>query len=170
MDLDLAYEPHTRFFEQIKHDADSHISFDEPESLYGQPNQQFEQHELGNSSNAESSNISNSGRDVSIDTDANFSLAARRLLKDGEESLKKVDSFSRWVSKELGEVESLQMQSSSGLTWSTVECETVVDESSLSPSISQDQLFSIAGVSPKWAYTDSKIQVGIFVTKIRILI
>ncbi|OWM63599.1 hypothetical protein CDL15_Pgr008142 [Punica granatum] len=161
LELDLAYEPHSRLLEQIKHDMDSQIGFEQPESVYCQPNQQWEQHGLGNFSNTENPDIvnSNSGRDVPTDGDANYSFAARRLLKDGEESLKKVDSFSRWVSKELGEVESLQMQSSSGLSWSTVECENAVDESSLSPSISQDQLFSIADFSPKWAYTDSKIEV-----------
>lgn len=172
LDLDLGCEPHTGLLEQIKYGMDSHISFDDSESLYGQPDQQQEQHDFGSFSNAESSNIlhSNPGRDASIDGDASYSFSVRRLLKDGEESLKKVDSFSRWVSKELGEVESLQMQSSTGLNWSTVECETVADDSSLSPSISQDQLFSIVDISPKWAYRDSKIQVSTFVTRIRMLL
>ncbi|KAK4777646.1 hypothetical protein SAY87_017833 [Trapa incisa] len=161
LDLDLGCDPHTGFLDQMKHTMDSHIRFDEPESFYGRPNQHQELHGLGNFLNAESSNIlhPNLGRDVSIDGDASYSFTARRLLKDGEESLKKVDSFSRWVSKELEEVESLQMQSSTGLNWSTDECETGVDHSSLSPSISQDQLFSIIDISPKWAYTNSNIQV-----------
>ncbi|KAK4743251.1 hypothetical protein SAY87_001252 [Trapa incisa] len=160
LDLDLGCEPHTGLLDQMKHNMDSHVRFDGPESFYGQPNQKKEPHDLGNL-NAESFSTFhlNSGRDVSIDVDGSYSFAVRRLLKDGEESLKKVDSFSRWVSNELGEVESLQMQSSTGLNWSTDECETVIDDSSLSPSISQDQLFSIIDISPKWAYTDSKIQV-----------
>ncbi|XP_071724431.1 calmodulin-binding transcription activator 2-like, partial [Rutidosis leptorrhynchoides] len=88
----------------------------------------------------------------------NKNFPAKHLL-DGEESLKKVDSFSRWISKELGDVENLQMQSSSAIPWSSVEGGSVADDSSLSPSISQDQLYSIIDFSPKWAFTDSEIQV-----------
>lgn len=83
----------------------------------------------------------------------------QKSLLDGDESLKKVDSFSRWVTKELGEVDDLQMQSSSGIAWSTVECENVSDDASLSPSLSHDQLFSIVDFSPKWAYIDLESEV-----------
>lgn len=90
--------------------------------------------------------------------EANYAFAARRLLSDGEDGLKKVDSFSRWITKELGDVEDLKVQSTSGLPWSTVECGNVED-SSLGPSLSQDQLFSIRDFSPKWAYGNSGIKV-----------
>lgn len=102
---------------------------------------------------------SNTDNDIYADGNMNYSLSLRRQLLDGEEGLKKVDSFSRWVSKELGEVDNLQMQSSSGISWSTVECGNVVDDSSLSPSLSQDQLFSIIDISPKWGYADLETEV-----------
>lgn len=112
-------------------------------------------------SNAESECLmtSNTDSDISTDGNINYSFSLRRQLLDGEEGLKKVDSFSRWVSKELGEVDNLQMQSSSGISWSTVECGNVVDDSTLSPSLSQDQLFSITDFSPKCGYTDVETEV-----------
>lgn len=102
---------------------------------------------------------SNSKTDMPIEGNSNYALALKKSLLDGEESLKKVDSFSRWATKELGDVDDLHLQSSSGISWSTDECGNVVDDSSLSPSISQDQLFSILDFSPKWAYTDSETEV-----------
>ncbi|XP_024019885.1 calmodulin-binding transcription activator 2 [Morus notabilis] len=98
----------------------------------------------------------------STEGNINYAFTLRQQLLDGEEGLKKLDSFSRWVTKELGEVDDLQMQSSSGIPWSTVE--NVVDDSSLSPSISQDQLFSIIDFSPKWGFTDSQPKVLIIGT------
>ncbi|PSS26577.1 Calmodulin-binding transcription activator 3 like [Actinidia chinensis var. chinensis] len=89
------------------------------------------------------------------------------LLKEG---LKKLDSFDRWMSKELGDVNESHVQSSSGTYWETVEAEDGVDDSSiasqahlgaymLGPSLSQDQLFSIIDFSPNWAYAGSEIKV-----------
>ncbi|KAE8672774.1 Calmodulin-binding transcription activator 2 [Hibiscus syriacus] len=92
--------------------------------------------------------------DIYLDGNDNYAFSLKKSLLHGEESLKKVDSFSRWATKELGEVDDLQMQSSSGFAWSTVECGNVSDDASLSPSLSQDQLFSIVDFSPKWAYID----------------
>lgn len=89
----------------------------------------------------------------------NYALSVKRVLLDGEESLKKVDSFSRWISKELAEVDDLHMQSSSGISWSTDECGHVIDDTSLNLPLSQDQLFSINDFSPKWTYTESEIEV-----------
>ena len=83
----------------------------------------------------------------------------RRGLLDGEESLKKVDSFSRWMTKEFAGVDDLHMQSSPGISWSTDECGDVIDDTSLNLSLSQDQLFSINDFSPKWAYAESEIEV-----------
>ncbi|XP_028780627.1 calmodulin-binding transcription activator 2-like [Neltuma alba] len=88
----------------------------------------------------------------------------KRPLLDGDDSLKKVDSFSRWVSKELPDVDDLRMQSSSGISWGTDESGQVIDDSSLSPSLSHDQLFSIYDFSPKWAYADSQTEVLIIGT------
>ena len=74
--------------------------------------------------------------------------------------MKKVDSFSRWVSKELGEMEDLQMQSSSGgIAWTSVECENAAAGSSLSPSLSEDQRFTMIDFWPKWTQTDSEVEV-----------
>nr|XP_027068799.1 calmodulin-binding transcription activator 2-like isoform X1 [Coffea arabica]XP_027068800.1 calmodulin-binding transcription activator 2-like isoform X1 [Coffea arabica]XP_027116905.1 calmodulin-binding transcription activator 2-like isoform X1 [Coffea arabica]XP_027116906.1 calmodulin-binding transcription activator 2-like isoform X1 [Coffea arabica] len=81
-----------------------------------------------------------------------------------EESLKKVDSFSRWMAKELGEVEELPLQSTNGYSWSVIQTEDVVGDSctptqlqldadTLNFSLSQDQLFSITDFSPNWAYS-----------------
>lgn len=91
----------------------------------------------------------------------NYPLTVRRTLLDDDGSLKKVDSFSRWITRELGEVDNLNMQSSPGISWSTDECGHVIDEPALSPSLSQDQLFSINDFSPKWAYAESEIKVSI---------
>ncbi|KAL5564065.1 hypothetical protein UlMin_033812 [Ulmus minor] len=95
---------------------------------------------------------------ISTDGNINYAFTLRQQLGDGEDSLKKVDSFSRWVSKELGDVEDLHMPSSR-FPWSTVECENVADDSSLSPSLSQDQHFSIIDFSPKWGFIDSQPEV-----------
>lgn len=89
----------------------------------------------------------------------NYAFTVRRSLLDGEESLKKVDSFSRWITKELEEVDDLHMQSSPGISWSADECGHVIDDSSLSPSLSHDQLFSINDFSPNWAYAESETEV-----------
>ncbi|XP_027931064.1 calmodulin-binding transcription activator 2-like [Vigna unguiculata] len=102
---------------------------------------------------------SNSANKVLDEESINYGLTVKRTLLDKDESLKKVDSFSRWVTKELGEVADLNMQSTPGISWSTDECQHVIDDSSLSPSLSQDQLFSINDFSPKWAYAELDIEV-----------
>lgn len=102
---------------------------------------------------------SNSENEVPSEENINYPLTVKRSLLDGEDSLKKVDSFSRWISKELGEVADLHMQSSTGISWSTDESGHVIDDSSLSPSLSNDQLFSIYDFSPKWAYAASEAEV-----------
>ncbi|XP_020588404.1 calmodulin-binding transcription activator 3-like isoform X2 [Phalaenopsis equestris] len=87
------------------------------------------------------------------------------LSNKEHEGLKKYDSFSRWMSKELGEVDDSQINSNSGIYWSSLESESVVAESNLlnqeqsdtylmGPLLSQEQLFSIIDFSPNWAYTD----------------
>lgn len=86
------------------------------------------------------------------------------ILKD---SFKKTDSFTRWMSKELPEVEDSQIQSSSGVYWSTEEADSIIEASSrepldqftVSPMLSQDQLFSIVDFAPSWTYVGSKTKV-----------
>lgn len=102
----------------------------------------------------------NSENDMSKEGTISYSLTLKQSLIDGEEGLKKVDSFSRWVSRELVEVDDLHMHPSSGLSWSTVECGDMVDDSSLSPSLSEDQLFSITDFSPKWTIADLETEVN----------
>jgi hypothetical protein len=75
------------------------------------------------------------------------------ILKD---SFKKSDSFTRWMSKELPEVEDSQIQSTSGVFWSTEE---PLDQFALPPMVSQDQLFSIVDFAPTWTYGGSKTKV-----------
>ncbi|KAK4271259.1 hypothetical protein QN277_019976 [Acacia crassicarpa] len=110
----------------------------------------------------------NFGKEVPPEESINYAaLTVKRSLLDGEESLKKVDSFSRWITKELEEVDDLHMQSSPGISWSADECGNVIDDSSLSPSLSQDQLFSINDFSPTWAYAESETEVLIIGTFLR---
>ncbi|KAF6140604.1 hypothetical protein GIB67_013897 [Kingdonia uniflora] len=91
-------------------------------------------------------------------------------FNDSEKGLKKLDSFTRWMSSELGEVGESPMESNSGVYWDTIEGDTVDAGTSvspqvnleaylLSPSLSQEQLFSIVDFSPNWAYTDSETKV-----------
>uniref|UniRef100_A0A1J3ENQ0 Calmodulin-binding transcription activator 2 n=2 Tax=Noccaea caerulescens TaxID=107243 RepID=A0A1J3ENQ0_NOCCA len=101
--------------------------------------------------------------DLIYEASANQTLPLRKSLLKKEDSLKKVDSFSRWVSNELSEMEDLQMQSSSGgIAWTTVE--TAAAASSLSPSLSEDQRFTIIDFWPKWTQTDSEITVMVIGT------
>ncbi|XP_062189056.1 calmodulin-binding transcription activator 1-like isoform X2 [Phragmites australis] len=100
------------------------------------------------------------------------------LFKIEPDGLKKFDSFSRWMSSELPEVVDLDIKSSSDAFWSTTETVNVADGSNIpineqldayvvSPSLSQDQLFSIIDVSPSWAYNGTKTKVlitGTFLT------
>ncbi|KAG0449800.1 hypothetical protein HPP92_027247 [Vanilla planifolia] len=91
-------------------------------------------------------------------------------LTHEESGLKKYDSFSRWMSKELGEVDGSQITSSSTTYWSPLESESVVVDSSLlsheqadnylmGPSLSQDQLFSIIDFTPNWAIIDEDTEI-----------
>ncbi|KAL2342100.1 hypothetical protein Fmac_010040 [Flemingia macrophylla] len=123
-----------------------------------QPMQQNypEEHADGQSQHALKSNSANK---IPDEQTISYGLTMKRTLLDRDESLKKVDSFSRWVTRELGEVADLNMQPSPGISWSTDECQNAMDDTSLSPSLSQDQLFSINDFSPKWAYAESEIEV-----------
>ncbi|XVE66553.1 hypothetical protein DITRI_Ditri08aG0087900 [Diplodiscus trichospermus] len=163
-DFELPYD--ARFFEQKT--LDFHLSNSLEEfTCHGALNEQPVHKNLQMQiTNADSSSTIKTypENDMHKNGNINYALSLRKSLLDGEESLKKVDSFSRWVTRELGEVDDLQMQSSSGIAWSTVECGNVSDDASLSPSLSQDQLFSIVDFSPKWAYLDLETEVLIIGT------
>ena len=86
------------------------------------------------------------------------------ILKD---SFKKSDSFTRWMNKELGEVDDSQIRSSSGVYWNSEETDNIIEASScdqldqftVDPVLAQDQLFSISDFSPSWTYAGSKTRV-----------
>ncbi|GKV23418.1 hypothetical protein SLEP1_g33150 [Rubroshorea leprosula] len=114
--------------------------------------------------------------DLNLEGKSIYPSAIRQHLLDGSlsgEGLKKLDSFSRWMSKELGDVTDVDeshMQSNSGANWETVDNGNEIDVSgipsegktdtfTLGPYLSQDQLFSIVDFSPNWAYGGSKTEV-----------
>ncbi|KAG8073805.1 hypothetical protein GUJ93_ZPchr0006g45289 [Zizania palustris] len=83
------------------------------------------------------------------------------ILKD---SFKKSDSFTRWMSKELGEVDDSQIKSTSGVYWNSEETDNIIeastsDQFTLGPVLAQDQLFSIVDFAPTWTYAGSKTRV-----------
>ncbi|CAA6665029.1 unnamed protein product [Spirodela intermedia] len=78
--------------------------------------------------------------------------------REGETGLTKYDSFTRWMSKELGEVDESQIRASSSVYWDALESE---DTYLLGPSLSQDQLFSIIDFSPNWSYTSVETKVRV---------
>ncbi|KAK4424328.1 Calmodulin-binding transcription activator 2 [Sesamum alatum] len=123
-------------------------------------------------SDAEAGNVMNPNMEnvTAAIGNENYSFLLKKPLIGGlqtEESLKKVDSFSRWMAKELGEADGLDMQSSNGISWSIIgneydsnmSAQLQVDTHTLNPSISQDQLFSIIDFSPNWAYSNLDIKV-----------
>ncbi|KAJ0082784.1 hypothetical protein Patl1_12396 [Pistacia atlantica] len=139
-------------------------------------------HEQGNE-NDRQIELSNTdrGHHLQLDQESNlaiqgkslFSSSLNRHLFDGslnDEGLKKTDSFNRWMSKELGDVIELHMQSSSGAYRDTIANENGIQDSNippqvrldtyiLGPSVSQDQLYSIIDFSPNWVYVGSEIKV-----------
>ncbi|KAA8527978.1 hypothetical protein F0562_035153 [Nyssa sinensis] len=80
--------------------------------------------------------------------------------------LKKLDSFGRWMDKEIGgDCDDSLMASDSGNFWNTLDTENDDKEvsslshhmqleiDSLGPSLSQEQLFTIVDFAPDWAYS-----------------
>ncbi|XP_015574726.1 calmodulin-binding transcription activator 3 isoform X2 [Ricinus communis] len=91
--------------------------------------------------------------------------------------LKKLDSFGRWMDKEIGgDCDDSLMASDSGNYWNTLGAENEekevsslshhmqLDIESLGPSLSQEQLFSIHDFSPDWAYSGVETKVLIIGT------
>ncbi|XP_009763882.1 calmodulin-binding transcription activator 3-like isoform X1 [Nicotiana sylvestris] len=121
----------------------------------------------------------NVGGSLNAELDHNLSIGVRtdhsslkQPLLDGvlREGLKKLDSFDRWMSKELEDVSEPHMQSNSSSYWdnvgdddgvdnSTIASQVQLDTYMLSPSLSQDQFFSIIDFSPSWAFAGSEIKV-----------
>ncbi|KAM0910280.1 hypothetical protein ACQ4PT_014267 [Festuca glaucescens] len=89
------------------------------------------------------------------------------LMENHYCSFKKSDSFTRWMSKELAEVDDSQVKSSSGLYWNSEDADNIIgassrdqlDQFTLDPMLAQDQLFSIIDFSPSWTYAGSKARV-----------
>ncbi|KAL2338900.1 hypothetical protein Fmac_013346 [Flemingia macrophylla] len=85
--------------------------------------------------------------------------------------MKKLDSFGSWMDKEIGgDCDNSLMASDSGNYWSTLDAQNEdkevsslhhmqLDMDSLSPSLSQEQLFSIHYFSPDWAYAGVRTKV-----------
>ncbi|XP_041993784.1 calmodulin-binding transcription activator 2-like isoform X1 [Salvia splendens] len=131
-------------------------------------------------SDTDTGNATNSNMEdgMTLTGSESYSFHLRKPLINGlqtEDGLKKVDSFSRWIAKEIGEGGDLDMQSSNGLSWGSMGSEydpimsaqLQVDTHTLNPSVSQDQLFTIIDFSPSWAYStlDTKVLItGKFLT------
>ncbi|XWS08437.1 hypothetical protein CRYUN_Cryun40dG0002500 [Craigia yunnanensis] len=94
------------------------------------------------------------------------------LNNDEPGELKKLDSFGRWMDKEIGgDCDDSLMASDSANYWNTLDTETddkevsslshhmQLDINSLGPSLSQEQLFSIVDFSPDWAYSGVETKV-----------
>ncbi|KZV52473.1 calmodulin-binding transcription activator 2 [Dorcoceras hygrometricum] len=99
----------------------------------------------------------------------NYSFLLKKPLINSlqkDESLKKVDSFTRWMARELGEADELDMLSNNRLSWSimgseydsNISAQLEVESDSLS-SILGDQLFSIIDFSPSWTYSNWECKV-----------
>ncbi|KAJ4968598.1 hypothetical protein NE237_015299 [Protea cynaroides] len=94
---------------------------------------------------------------------------------DESGELKKLDSFGRWMNKEIGgDCDDSLMASDSGNYWNSLDTQNddkevsslslhmQLDIDSLGPSLSQDQLFSIRDFSPDWAY--SAVETKVLIT------
>ncbi|XP_010555366.1 PREDICTED: calmodulin-binding transcription activator 3 [Tarenaya hassleriana] len=108
---------------------------------------------------------------------APYSSVITKHLFDGpldDKGLKKMDSFNRWMSRELGDVDDLASandsftHSRSRTYWDEIETENGantpnsrrdLDGYAISPSLSQEQLFSIIDFSPSWTYAGHEVKV-----------
>ncbi|CAN6466613.1 unnamed protein product [Victoria cruziana] len=94
------------------------------------------------------------------------------LYNDENLGLKKLDSFGRWMSREIGvDCDEPLTASDSGNYWSTLNPQVSdkdvsslsghmqLDVDPLGPSLSQEQLFSIIDFSPDWAYSGVETKV-----------
>ncbi|KAI3978547.1 hypothetical protein MKX01_015722 [Papaver californicum] len=164
----------TRGQEKWQGSSDLHSALEQLLSHSEEQNGQLPQNEFQMQLDAELGSLLKSNLDdnMGIDESVKYSLTDKYpLLGNGKtDELKKVDSFTRWMTKELGEVEVTNTMSSSVAYYDTIQSESPVIDSSfspqgqlepylLSPSLSQHQLFSIIDYSPNWAYADSDTKV-----------
>ncbi|KAJ4956918.1 hypothetical protein NE237_013701 [Protea cynaroides] len=100
------------------------------------------------------------------------SVPVGRSSNDELGELKKLDSFGRWMNKEIGgDCDDSLMASDSGNYWKSLDTQNddkevsslsrhmQLDIDSLGPSLSQEQLFSIVDFSPDWAYSGVETKV-----------
>ncbi|KAJ1298425.1 hypothetical protein BS78_01G452300 [Paspalum vaginatum] len=108
--------------------------------------------------------------DKSLEEAVNYPLLkaqSSRLSDILKESFKKSDSFTRWMNKELGEVDDSQIKSSSGVYWNSEETDnniiavSIQDQFTVDPVLAENQLFSIFDISPSWTHAGSKTRVVI---------
>ncbi|CAF2049816.1 unnamed protein product [Brassica napus] len=98
-------------------------------------------------------------QDSSFTMQAPYLSTKKQHLLDGalgEEGLKKVDSFSRWMSKELGDV-CVIADANESFTHSSSTA--YLDGYVMSPSLSKEQLFSIIDFAPNWTYVGCEVNV-----------
>ncbi|WZZ18508.1 calmodulin-binding transcription activator 3 isoform X2 [Brassica napus] len=98
-------------------------------------------------------------QDSSFTMQAPYLSTKKQHLLDGalgEEGLKKVDSFSRWMSKELGDV-CVIADANESFTHSSSTA--YLDGYVTSPSLSKEQLFSIIDFAPNWTYVGCEVNV-----------
>eukprot|EP00268_Persea_americana_P026976 TRINITY_DN264_c0_g2_i1.p1 TRINITY_DN264_c0_g2~~TRINITY_DN264_c0_g2_i1.p1 ORF type:complete len:1089 (+),score=235.76 TRINITY_DN264_c0_g2_i1:231-3497(+) len=172
LDTDLAAELSASLEEQKGHFVDVVDDPAGPSVDSDQEHGSFMPNELQlNLSNADVGGLNAENGQVR-EENLSYSSSARHHLidcsKKAEDDLKKLDSFSRWMSNEL-EVDGALVQSSSGIDWNTVEngnmaesgmsAQGHLDADLLSPSLSQDQLFSILDFSPNWVYAGMETKV-----------
>uniref|UniRef100_A0A5B6ZN30 Putative calmodulin-binding transcription activator 3 isoform X1 n=2 Tax=Davidia involucrata TaxID=16924 RepID=A0A5B6ZN30_DAVIN len=115
-----------------------------------------------------------SGSQGMITSTAKFENSAKVDGVGHEEAgeLKKLDSFGRWMDKEIGgDCDDSLMASDSGNYWNTLDTENDDKEvsslsrhmqleiDSMGPSLSQEQLFSIVDFAPDWVYSGIETKV-----------
>lgn len=156
------YDQNARLYQE---NIDSLDLFDSLESQHGEQNGQFA------TTDGESIIETDLENSATVDRKINHPALKQSLLGDiSKDGLKNLDSFGRWMSKELGDVNESQMQSSSGAYWEAVGSEVGVVNSNISsqvefetytisPSLSQDQLYSIIDFSPNCAYAGTEVKV-----------
>lgn len=121
--------------------------------------------------------INNGSSKVTVASDQPLSYEAQILygLKkslENEGDLKKLDSFGRWMSKEIGkDCDDSLMASDSCNYWNAMDAQNddkevsslsshmQLDMDSLGPSLSQEQLFTIHDFSPDWAFSGVETKV-----------
>ncbi|KAK9134272.1 hypothetical protein Syun_013602 [Stephania yunnanensis] len=168
---DLACELSANIEEQKTHRTDLHYISDPSWGHLDLDNGQLVQDDLQIKLSDGGGLHLKSGSEENLGGNVNYSFAEKQTLVDETkaEGLKKLDSFNRWMSRELGEVAESHVLSRSVDYWDAFDGETAVNSSIspqshldaylLSPSLSQEQLFSIIDFSPTWAYMNSETKI-----------